>query len=385
MRVRRSIYGSDHSDFRDTVRAFLAREAVPHYADWERDGLIPREVYRRAGESGLIGMAVPEEYGGAGVADFRFSMVLIEECARAAVPALNMFLSGTNDLCIPYLLSHGTEEQKRRWLPPIVSGEQVIALALTEPAAGSDLAAIATTALPEAGGYRVSGAKTFISNGLHCDVAITAVKTDRAAGRKGISLLLIEAGAPGFSRGRRLEKIGLHAQDTAELFFDDMFVPAGNLLGSEGGGFAAMMHNLAVERMSIAVLAVASARAALDGTLDYVRTRTAFGKPIGSFQSSRFALAEMQTEVDVTQAFVDQCCRALDDGTLTGEDAAEAKWWSTEVQGRVIDRCVQLHGGYGYMLEYPIARAYVDARVTRIYGGTNEIMKEIIGRSLGLR
>ena len=383
--MRRVTYEAEHNDFRETVRAFLAREAAPHYETWEHDGIIPREIYALAGSAGLLGLAVPEEFGGAGVDDFRFGCVVIEECMYAGMASLNMGISGLNDLCIPYILHHGTDEQKRRWLPGLVAGEQLAALVLTEPGAGSDLAAISTTAARTANGYVVNGSKTFISGGINADLLITAVKTDRAAGRAGVSLLVIDGASPGVRRGRSLEKLGLHAQDTAELFFDDVLVPEDALLGAEGSGFTAMMHNLGQERMAIAVMATASARAALNWTLDYVRERRAFGQAIGSFQVSQFALAEMRTEIDLTEVFLDRCVQALSDGDLTGEDAAEAKWWCTELQGRVVDRCLQLHGGYGYMLEYPIARAYVDARVTRIYGGTNEIMKEIIARSMGLR
>ncbi len=383
--LRRKLFDPDHDAFRESFRTFLEREVIPHYQDWDRDGLIPREVYALAGERGFIGMAVPEEYGGAGIRDLRFSMVLIEECLYAGLPSFCMGISGQNDLCLPYLLEHGTEEQKRRWLPGMVAGETLAAIALTEPGAGSDLAAISTSAKRVDDGYLVNGTKTFISGGIHCDLAITAVKTDRAAGRAGISLLVMESQASGFKRGRKLEKLGLHSQDTTELFFDDVEVPFENRLGDEGTGFRLMMHNLPQERLSIAVMAIAGARAALGWTLDYVKQRKAFGQAIGSFQNSRFVLAEAKTEIDVAQAFLDQCCGAFNEGHLTGEDAAEAKWWCTDLQGRVVDRCLQLHGGYGYMIEYPIARAYLDARITRIYGGANEVMKEVIGRSMGLR
>ncbi|MBV9197229.1 MAG: acyl-CoA dehydrogenase family protein [Solirubrobacterales bacterium] len=383
--MRRTVYEPEHEDFRESVRAFLAREAIPHYEDWERGGIIPRRVYAAAGAAGFLGIDVPDRYGGVGVDDFRFNCVLIEECIYAGMASLCMGISGQNDLCLPYIVQHGSEEQKQRWLPGLVAGERLAALAMTEPGAGSDLAAISTTALRDGEEYVVSGSKTFISGGINADLLITAVKTDRAAGHRGVSLLVIDAASPGVRRGRSLEKLGLHAQDTTELFFDDVRVPVADRLAAEGAGFGAMMHNLAQERMAIAVMAVAAARAALQWTLDYVRDRKAFGRPIGSFQNSRFALAEIKTEVDIAEAFLDRCVGALREHELSPEDAAEAKWWCTELQGRVVDRCLQLHGGYGYMLEYPIARAYADARVTRIYGGTNEIMKEIVARSLGLR
>ena len=329
-------------------------------------------------------MAVPDEHGGAGVDDFRFNVVLSEEAQRAGLGSVHLGMSVHSDICLPYFLSYATDEQKQRWLPGLVSGELIAAIAMTEPGTGSDLAGIATTAARKDGEYVVNGAKTFITNGINADLVITAVRTDRGERHRGLSLLVVERGTPGFERGRNLEKIGTHAQDTAELFFDDARVPAENLLGNEGEGFAYLVSNLPQERLSIAVAAVAAAEAALGWTVEYVRDRKAFGAPIGSFQNTRFELAEMRTEVDVGQAYVDRCVEALNAGELTAEDAAGAKWWCTELQGRVVDRCLQLHGGYGYMLEYPIARAYADARVTRIYGGSNEIMKEIVGRAMKL-
>jgi alkylation response protein AidB-like acyl-CoA dehydrogenase len=293
-------------------------------------------------------------------------------------------MSVHSDICLPYFLSYATDEQKQRWLPGLVNGELIAAIAMTEPGTGSDLAGISSTAARRDDEYVVNGAKTFITNGINADLVITAVRTDRSERHRGLSLLVVERDTPGFERGRNLEKIGTHAQDTAELFFDDAHVPAENLLGNEGEGFAYLVSNLPQERLSIAVAAVAAAEAALGWTVEYVRDRKAFGTPIGSFQNTRFELAEMRTEVDVGQAYVDRCVEALNAGELTAEDAAGAKWWCTELQGRVVDRCLQLHGGYGYMLEYPIARAYADARVTRIYGGSNEIMKEIVGRAMKL-
>ena len=382
--MRRSLFESEHDDFRASFRRFLEREVVPHHERWDADGIVPREVFRAAGEHGFLAMAVPEELGGAGVEDFRFNVVIGEEVQRAGVSGFGLGLTLHNDICLPYFLEYCTPEQRRRWLPGIVSGELLTAVAMTEPGIGSDLAGMGTKALRDDGDYVVNGAKTFITNGLNASLVITAVKTDPSLRHRGISLLVVEEGTPGFARGRNLEKLGQHAQDTAELFFDDARVPAANLLGEEGGGFGYLVANLAQERLSIAIAAVAAAQAALEWTLAYVKERTAFGQPIGTFQHSRFLLAELRTEVDVAQVFVDRCTQALAAGELTVEDAAEAKWWCTELQGRVMDRCVQLHGGYGYMLEYPIARAYADARITRIYGGTTEIMKEIIGRSMGL-
>ena len=382
--MRRTLFDDEHEDFRASWRTFLEREVAPHYDQWERERLVPREVFAKAGGHGFLGMAVPEEHGGAGVDDFRFNAVLSEEAQRAGLGSVHLGMSVHSDICLPYFLSYATDEQKQRWLPGLVSGELIAAIAMTEPGTGSDLAGISTSAVRKDGEYVVNGAKTFITNGINADLVITAVRTDRGERHRGLSLLVVERGTPGFERGRNLEKIGTHAQDTAELFFDDARVPAENLLGNEGEGFAYLVSNLPQERLSIAVAAVAAAEAALGWTVEYVRDRKAFGTPIGSFQNTRFELAEMRTEVDVGQAYVDRCVEALNAGELTAEDAAGAKWWCTELQGRVVDRCLQLHGGYGYMLEYPIARAYADARVTRIYGGSNEIMKEIVGRAMKL-
>ena len=382
--MRRTLFDDEHDDFRASWRTFLEREVAPHYELWERDHLVPREVFAQAGAHGFLGMAVPDEYGGAGVDDFRFNVVLSEEAQRLGVGSVHLGMSVHSDICLPYFLSYATPEQKDRWLPGLVSGDLIAAIAMTEPGTGSDLASIATTAVRDNGEYVVNGAKTFITNGINADLVITAVRTDRTERHRGLSLLVVERDTPGFERGRNLEKIGTHAQDTAELFFDDAHVPAGNLLGNEGEGFPYLVSNLPQERLSIAVAAVAAAEAAIQWTVEYVRNRKAFGEPIGSFQNTRFELAEMRTEVDVGQAYVDRCVEALNAGELTAEDAAGAKWWCTELQGRVVDRCLQLHGGYGYMLEYPIARAYADARVTRIYGGSNEIMKEIVGRAMRL-
>ncbi len=375
--MRRSLFEDTHEDFRDSFRR-------PHYSGWERAGLVPREVFAEAGRHGFLAMAVPERHGGAGVDDFRFNLIIGEETQRAAVGGFGLGITLHNDICLPYFLGLADEQQADRWLPGIASGELITAVAMTEPSIGSDLAGMSARAERDGDDYVVNGSKTFITNGVNADLVITAVKTDPAARHRGITLVVIERGMEGFERGRNLEKVGQHAQDTAELSFADVRVPQVNRLGAEGAGFGYLVSNLAQERLSIAASAVAAAEAALEWTLAYVRERRAFGQPIGSFQHSRFTLAELRTEVDIARVFIDRCVQALGTEDLTSEDAAKAKWWATDLQGKVCDACVQLHGGYGYMSEYPIARAWVDARVTRIYGGTNEIMKEIIGRSLGL-
>lgn len=384
--VKRSLYEPDHDAFREVVRTFLTKEVLPNHAEWEAAGTTPRDLFTAAGAQGLLGMAVPESFGGGGTADFRFNAVIAEEIARAGVPGSANGITLQNDVCLPYFLELTTDEQQRRWLPGIASGELITAIAMTEPGTGSDLAAIRTTAILDPSGefYLVNGAKTFITNGVNADLVITAVKTDPAQRHSGMSLLVIERGAAGFERGRNLDKLGQHAQDTAELSFTDVRVPASNLLGEPGKAFRHLVDRLPQERLGIAVAGVAGARAALEQTLVYVKERTAFGQPIGSFQNSRFVLAELATEIDIAEHYVDDCVRALNAGELTAVDASKAKWWCTELQGRTVDKCLQLHGGYGYMNEYPIARAYADARITRIYGGTTEIMKEVIGRDLGL-
>ena len=385
--MQRTLFGDVHEDFRASFRTFLEREVQGEqgrYGEWERAGIVPREVFARAGAGGFLGMAVPERYGGAGVEDFRFNLIVGEETQLTGVGSVGLGMTVHNDVCLPYFLRYCNDAQRERWLPGIASGELILAIAMTEPGIGSDLAAMSTRALHEGGHYVLDGAKTFITNGINADLVIVAAKTDPSERHRGISLLVVERGMEGFTRGRNLEKIGQHGQDTAELSFASVPVPVENLLGEEGEGFRYLVANLPQERLSIAASAVSAAEAALSWTLSYVRERRAFDQPIGSFQSARFALAEARTELDIAQVFVDHCVERLAAGELSAEDAAMAKWWCTELQGRVVDRCVQLHGGYGYMVEYPIARAYVDARVTRIYGGANEIMKEIIGRSLGL-
>jgi len=382
--MRRTLFDDEHELFRSSFRQFLDAEVVPHHDRWEREGIVDRDLFRKAGAAGFLGFAAPEEHGGGGVRDFRYNLVLDEEVQATGVGAAGLGLTLHTDICLPYFLDLTSEEQKARWLPGICSGELVTAVAMTEPGTGSDLASIRTTAVRGGDHYVVNGSKTFITNGINADLVITAVKTDPSQRHAGMSLLVLERGMEGFERGRNLDKVGLHAQDTAELFFNDVRVPVANRLGDEGHGFRMLVTNLPQERLSIAAAGVAAARAALTWTLAYCKERRAFGQPIGSFQNSRFRLAEMATEVEVGQAFVDRCVLALNAGELTAEEAAMAKLWCTELQGRVVDAGVQLHGGYGYMTEYPIARAYADARITRIYGGTSEVMKEIIGRSLGV-
>jgi alkylation response protein AidB-like acyl-CoA dehydrogenase len=380
--VERQLFDADHDAFRETARAFCDKEIVPHHDSWEEAGIVPRELWTAAGQAGLLGFMMPEEYGGGGVRDFRFNTVLIEELTRARASGVGFAIH--TDINSAYLLDYATDEQKARWLPAFCSGEMITAIAMTEPGAGSDLQGIRTTARRDGDDYVLNGQKTFISNGILADLVIVVAKTDPEAGAQGISLLVVERGMPGFERGRNLDKIGLKAQDTAELFFDDVRVPAGNLLGEEGKGFVYLMEKLPQERLAIAVVAAAACENILDVTLRYVKDRKAFGRPIGSFQNSRFVLAELATETQIARVFVDRCIQELQAGTLTVAEAAMAKWWTTELQKKVVDRCLQLHGGYGFMTEYPIAKAYLDTRIQTIYGGTTEIMKEIIGRTMGV-
>jgi alkylation response protein AidB-like acyl-CoA dehydrogenase len=382
--MKRTLFLEEHNLFRDAFKHYLEKEVVPYYEQWEKDGIVYREMWLKAGQQGFLGLAVPEAYGGAGVSDFRYSAIMAEESAQAGVVSAGMVIGLHNDIILPYFIAYANEEQKQRWLPGMCSGELITAIAMTEPDTGSDLAAIRTTAERIGDYYLLNGQKTFISNGIISDVVIVVAKTDPALRHKGISLLVVERNMEGFKRGRNLEKVGLKAQDTAELSFEDVRVPVTNLLGEEGKGFYYLMRQLAQERLSVAVSAVAACETALEITLEYCKERTAFGQPIGSFQNSRFKLAEMKTEIEIARVFVDRCIEELNDGDLTPETAAMAKWWTSDLQKRVVDQCVQLHGGYGYMLEYPIARAYLDARVQSIYAGTNEIMKEIIGRSMGI-
>jgi alkylation response protein AidB-like acyl-CoA dehydrogenase len=378
----RTFYEGDHDAFRSTARKFITREVVPHLRKWDEQGLIDRDLFTKAGEAGLLGTAIPSEYGGGGESDFRFNLVINEEFARVGASAAGLSISLHNDIVLPYLCSYANEEQKARWLPGCASGDLVTAIAMTEPGAGSDLGGITTRGTLDGPVYRVTGAKTFITNGINADLVVAAVKTDPSLGHRGVSLLVIERGMDGFTRPAKLDKIGLDAQDTAELVFEDVPVPIANLLGVEGQGFAYLMRNLPQERLSIAATAVAGAEYALNLTVEYCNSRTAFGKPISDLQNTRFTLANLRTQIDVGRAFVRECIHELNAGELTPERAAMAKWWCTEMHKRCVDDCLQLHGGYGYMREQPIAKAYLDTRVTTIYGGTTEIMKEIIGRAV---
>ena len=380
--MKRLVFDEEHELLRETVRQFIEREVAPNAERWERDRLVDRSAYVAAGKYGLIGFNMPEEYGGGGSDDFRFNAVIVEELAKWGSTAPSLSLQ--NDVVGPYFKSLGNDEQKARWLPGIVSGDTIVAIAMSEPGAGSDLAGIRTSAVRDGDDWIVNGAKTFISAGINSDLVVVVTRTDPDAGHKGFTLLVVEDGMDGFSRGRKLDKMGMPAQDTAELHFDNVRVPAANLLGQEGRGFYHLMHNLPSERLSIAIGAIASARETWRQTLQYAKDRKAFGQPIGSFQHNRFVLAEMDTELDIGEQYIDRCLRAMVDGDLSAVQAAKAKWWCTELAKKVIDGCVQLHGGYGYMMEYRVAREYVDCRIQTIFGGTTEIMKDIIGRDLGL-
>lgn len=381
MPITREVFEPQHEAFRDVVRSFLQARVLPHHDAWEEAGVVDRSVFLQAAEVGVIGFNIPEEYGGGGADDFRFNAVVVEEMARLGVSGPGFKLH--NDIVAPYLLTLASAEQKQRWLPDFAAGRSIWAIAMTEPGTGSDLRSIRTNLRRTAGGWHLNGAKTFISNGILSDRIIVVARAEDAAPGKGISLVVVDATAEGFHRGAKLEKIGLRAQDTAELFFDDIFVPEADLLGVEGGGFSQLMHNLPLERLSMAINAVATSRAVFAETLDYTRDRKAFGQPIASFQNSRFKLAEMDTELDIATTYVDRFIAAAAAGALSPVDAAKAKWWTTELQQRIVTTCLQLHGGYGFMREYRVGRAFVDSRVQTIYGGTTEIMKEIIGRSLG--
>ncbi len=382
--MNRNLYEADHELFRASVSEFVKREVSPNVAQWESDGIIDKAMFRRAGQAGVLGMAVPQRFGGGGTSDFRFNAVVVEELARGDAVGAGLSITLHNDVVTPYFTDLADEEQAERWLPGIASGELMTAIAMSEPGAGSDLAGIKTSAIRDGDHFVVNGSKTFITNGINSDLIVTAVKTDPSLRHAGMSLVVLEEGMAGFTRGRNLDKIGLHAQDTAELFFDEVRVPVENLLGQEGEGFRHLVQNLPQERLSLSVGAIAHAQVAFDWTLEYVKEREAFGQKIGSFQTVKHVMAEMRTELDIAQTFVDSQIMSHNAGELTAEDAAKAKWWVTELENRVISRCLQLFGGWGYMEEYPIARAFRDARVQTIYGGTTEIMKEIIGRSLGL-
>lgn len=380
--MSRELLDAEHESFRDSARTFFEREVIPHHEQWEADGQVSREVWRKAGEAGMLCFDVDEAYGGAGVKDFRYNMVFNEEAARAGASGPGFAVH--TDIIVPYLSSLGTEEQKQRWLPGCVSGETITAIAMTEPGAGSDLQGVRTSAVDAGDHWVVNGSKTFISNGILSDLVIVVCRTDPEAGHLGYSLLVIERGMEGFERGRNLEKVGLKAQDTAELSFDNVRVPKENLLGKEGHGFIHLMENLPQERLSIATMAAAACESVLDMCVTYAKEREAFGKPIGKFQHNRFLLAEIATEAHIARVFVDDCVRRHNAGELDTQLASMAKWWTTELQTKIVDRGVQLHGGYGYMTEYPIAKAFLDSRIQTIYGGTTEIQKEIIGRGLGI-
>jgi alkylation response protein AidB-like acyl-CoA dehydrogenase len=380
--MRRLVFETEHDQLRDTTRQFIEREIAPHAEEWERNGQVDRSAYLAAGKYGLIGFNLPEEFGGGGMEDFRFNAVIVEEMAKfgSATPALSL----QNDVVGPYMAKLTTDEQKKRWLPGFASGELIGAIAMSEPGAGSDLAGIKTSAVLDGDHWVLNGSKTFISAGINSDLVIVVTRTDPEGGHKGFTLLVVERGMPGFERGRKLDKMGQHAQDTAELHFTDVRVPVDNVLGEVNKGFYHLMHNLPSERLSIAIGAIAGARKIFRDTVQYSKDRKAFGQSIGSFQHNRFVLAEMSTELDIAEQYIDRCLAAVVADELTAVDAAKAKWWTTELAKRVVDNCVQLHGGYGYMNEYPVAKAYVDGRIQTIFGGTTEIMKDIIGRDMGL-
>lgn len=377
----RPLFEVEHDEFRLLVKEFIRKEVQPHREKWEADGIVDRAAYRKAAEKGLLGFSVPPEYGGLGITDFRYNAIVAEELAIEGSGGLALNL--LNDIVAPYLLRLTDEDQRQRWLTGLADGSLTFALAMSEPNAGSDLAGIRTSARREGDEWVINGQKTFISNGILADVVIVVCRTDAEAGHKGFSLIVVEASSPGFERGRKLEKIGNRGSDTAELFFVDCRVPATNLLGTEGRGFYHLLENLPSERLSIAIAAVAGAQRTFAQAHQYALTREAFGQSIGSFQANKFTLAEMATELDIARVYVDQCLGRVLDGTLTAIDAAKAKWWCTELHKKVVDQCLQLHGGYGYMLEYPVARDYQDVRISTILGGSTQIMKEIVGRDLG--
>jgi len=381
--LKRTVFADEHELFRESVAAFVAREIMPRRDEIRRERRLGRGLWRTAGDHGFLGLSVPDAYGGAGLGDFRFNAVLQEELAGAGMAYASAFQVHA-DVVAPYLVELGSDEQRKRWLPGFCSGELITAIGMTEPGAGSDVAAIRTTARADGGDWLLNGSKTFITNGTGADLVVVAARTGQGAGHRALTLFVVEDGMAGFVRGRKLEKSGQHEADTAELFFEDVRLPAANVLGEPGEGFRYMMERLPLERLSSACGNLAHAGATLRTTLDYVRERRAFGQPVGSFQANRFLLAELVTMVDVTQAYVDRCLEAHIAGELDAVDTAKLKWWTADVQNKVADACVQLFGGYGYMQEYDVARAWADARVTKIWAGSNEIMKELIGRSLGL-
>ncbi|QQS00681.1 MAG: acyl-CoA dehydrogenase family protein [Austwickia sp.] len=379
----RNLYSEEHEDFRNSVREFVDRTLKPRAEQMIKDHVIARDIWLEAGKQGFFGLAIPEEYGGAGVEDYRFNSVFAEEMGKFTAAAASCF--GIHaDITAPYIVHMGTDEQKQRWLPGVAAGELILAIGMTEPSGGSDLANLKTTAVKDGDDWIVNGSKTFITNGHQCDLAVVAVRTDPSKGARGISLLVLEKDMPGFTKGQPLDKVGQVESDTSELFFENVRVPAANLLGQEGMGFIAMMQHLPQERIGNAIANVSNAKQILAETIQYCKDRKAFGQPIGMFQHNKFKIAEMVTKVEVAEAYVDDCIAAHVEGKLTAVDAAKAKWWAAQMQSEVLDECVQLHGGYGFMNEYRVARAWRDARVHKIWAGTNEIMKELIGRDLGL-
>jgi alkylation response protein AidB-like acyl-CoA dehydrogenase len=380
---RRELFTDEQEALRESYAQFLQAEVVPHREEWEAAHIVPRELFTKCAEHGFLAMEIPESYGGPGVDDWRFNVVLNEESVRAGVGAAMAGPLLHSDVVLPYLMSSADEEQKARWLPPCASGEKVLAIAMTEPGTGSDLAGIKTSAKRDGDGWVLNGAKTFITNGINADLVVVAARTSEDK-HGGLSLFVVERGMEGFERGKQIEKLGQHASDTSELFFDNCLLPAENLLGAEGSGFLQLVGRLVPERLTLAVSSIAGAEMALDMTLEYVKERTAFGRPVGSFQANRFTLAELRTKVEITRCFVDRCVQRYVAGTCTVEEAAMAKWWTTDLLCEVTDAGVQLHGGYGYTTEYEIGRAWIDARIGRIYAGTNEIMKELIGKTMGL-
>ena len=377
--IPRTVFSSDHEDFRQTSRRFIEEEVMPHHERWETQQHVDRAIWNRAGELGMLNMSMPEEYGGSG--DRLFSVVQMEELARAGATGIGWPLH--SEIVAHYINNFGSKEQKAHWLPKMASGETVTAIAMTEPGTGSDLQGVKTRAVADGDDYVINGSKIFITNGYLCDLAVVVVKTgDTGEGAKDISLILVEADREGFSKGKPLKKVGMHAQDTCELFFENVRVPKANLLGREGMGFVMLMQELAWERLIIAITSIAGAEAVLEKTIEYTRSRKVFGKPVASFQNTRFKLAELKTELAIGRTFVDRCLEQVTKKKLGVDDAAMAKYWTSDLMCKVIDECVQLHGGYGYMMEYPVAKAWIDARAQRIYGGTNEIMKELIARTL---
>jgi alkylation response protein AidB-like acyl-CoA dehydrogenase len=381
--MSRTLFTDEQEALRESFARFLQAEVVPHRDEWEAAHIVPRELFTKCAEYGFLALEVPEEYGGPGVDDWRFNVVLNEESVRCGAGAAMGGPLLHSDVVLPYLMASADDEQKQRWLPEVAAGTKILAIAMTEPGTGSDLAGIKTSARRENGGFVLNGAKTFITNGINADMVIVAARTS-ADKHAGLSLFVVERGMDGFERGKQIEKLGQHASDTAELFFDNCYVPVENMLGAEGSGFLQLVQRLVPERLTLAVSSIAGCEAALDMTLEYVKERTAFGRPIGSFQNSRFKLAELRTKIEITRCFVDRCIERYVAGTCTVEEAAMAKWWTTDLLCEVTDAGVQLHGGYGYTTEYEIGKAWVDARIGRIYAGTNEIMKELIGKTMGL-